>query len=160
MQIHLKQSKGKKDRMVPLSPLALDILREYYKEYKPKTYLFEGQTEGRYSEKSIQEVFVKAKTIAGIDKKVTLHSLRHSYATHLLENGINLRYIQEILGHQSPKTTQIYTHVSSESLTRVPSPLDRMNVPKNIKSTTNKKPDISTQNWRDKSGKGHEKPDI
>jgi integrase/recombinase XerD len=131
MQIHLKQSKGKKDRMVPLSPLALDILREYYKEYKPKTYLFEGQTEGRYSEKSIQAVFKNAKEKAGITKAVTLHSLRHSYATHLLENGINLRYIQEILGHQSPKTTQLYTHVSSESMMRVPSPVEMMKLRKN-----------------------------
>ncbi len=130
MQIHIKQSKGKKDRMVPLSPLALDILRQYYSRYKPKQYLFEGQTDGRYSENSIQAVFKNAKEKAGIEKPVTLHSLRHSYATHLLENGINLRYIQEILGHQSPKTTQLYTHVSSENLTRVPSPLDMMKLKK------------------------------
>lgn len=130
MMIHIFNAKGKKDRMVPLAPTALDLLREYYKEYKPTHYLFEGQSGGKYSEKSLQEVFKKAKNLAGIKKKVTLHSLRHSYATHLLESGINLRYIQDLLGHKSPKTTQIYTHVSNEALSQVTSPLEQIKINK------------------------------
>lgn len=130
MMIHIFNAKGKKDRMVPLAPTALELLREYYKEYKPTHYLFEGQSGGKYSEKSLQEVFKKAKKLAGIKKNVTLHSLRHSYATHLLESGINLRYIQDLLGHKSPKTTQIYTHVSNEALSQVTSPLEQIKINK------------------------------
>lgn len=108
----IRQSKGKKDRVVPLSQKLLEQLRTYYKAYKPKELLFEGRTEGIYSEKSLQNVLKQAVKKAGIKKPVTLHWLRHSYATHLLEAGTDLRYIQELLGHQSSKTTEIYTHVS------------------------------------------------
>ncbi|GGI24374.1 tyrosine-type recombinase/integrase [Pedobacter mendelii] len=113
--IFIKQSKGKKDRIVPLSLKILEMLREYYKLYHPKVWLFEGQkTENLYSEKSLQSVLKQALSKAKIIKPVTLHWLRHSYATHLLENGTDLRYIQELLGHNSSKTTEIYTHVSTK----------------------------------------------
>jgi integrase/recombinase XerD len=121
----LKNSKGKKDRIVPLSPKILALLREYYKVYQPKTYLFEGQ-EARtpYSHKSLQSVLKQALNKAGIKKPATLHWLRHSYATHLLESGTDLRYIQELLGHNSSKTTEIYTHISTKSIQQIKSPFD------------------------------------
>ena len=121
----LKNSKGKKDRIVPLSPKILELLRNYYKVYKPKTYLFEGQEAGTpYSDKSLQSVLKQALNKAGIKKPATLHWLRHSYATHLLESGTDLRYIQELLGHNSSKTTEIYTHVSTKSIQQIKSPFD------------------------------------
>jgi site-specific recombinase XerD len=131
MIIHLHGAKGKKDRVVPLAPSALEILREYYKQHKPKTYLFNGEGSLQYSATSLQNVFRKAKMKANISKKSSLHTLRHSYATHLLESGVNLRYIQELLGHNSPKTTQIYTHVSNEECRKVTSPLEKINLHKN-----------------------------
>ena len=130
MMILIKNGKGAKDRMVPLSPLILEMLREYYKMYKPSEYLFEGQYGGRYSERSIELVLKKAVADAGISKIINLHMLRHSYATHLLEAGTNLRYIQEVLGHNSPKTTQIYTHVSRQALSKVTSPFDKLKINK------------------------------
>lgn len=126
MLITIKEAKGKKDRIVPLSETTLDLLRKYYLEYKPKVYLFEGQKGGKYTETSLEEVFHKAKKLAKINKNVSLHTLRHSYATHLLEGGTNLRYIQELLGHKNPKTTQIYTHVSVEGLGKVVSPIEKL----------------------------------
>lgn len=121
----LKNSKGKKDRIVPLSPKILEMLREYYKLYKPTTYLFEGNIIGKqYDARSLQMILKKAINKAGITKPVTLHWLRHSYATHLLENGTDLRYIQELLGHSSSKTTEIYTHVSTKSIQQIKSPFD------------------------------------
>jgi integrase/recombinase XerD len=123
--ILLKCAKGKKDRIVPLSPIILKMLREYYKIYKPKIYLFEGSILGEpYSEKSLQSVLKQAIKKVGIAKPVTLHWLRHSYATHLLESGTDLRYIQELLGHSSSKTTEIYTHVSTKSIQQIKSPFD------------------------------------
>jgi integrase/recombinase XerD len=126
MMISIRQAKGARDRMVPLSPVVLEMLREYYLQYKPKEYLFEGQYGGRYGERSLELVLKKVVADAGIQKKINLHMLRHSYATHLMEAGTNLRFIQELLGHKSPKTTQIYTHVSSQALSKVISPLDRL----------------------------------
>jgi len=124
--IHLRGAKGKKDRYTLLSDSVLVTLREYYKEYKPKEYLFEGQGEREHlSERSIQEVFRRAVKSAGIKKPITVHGLRHSFATHLLENGVDLRYIQELLGHNSSKTTEIYTHVSKKSLGKIINPLDQ-----------------------------------
>ena len=121
----LKNAKGKKDRIAPLSPKILDMLREYYKMYKPITYLFEGVIPGEpYSEKSLQSVLKQALKKVDIKKPVSLHWLRHSYATHLLENGTDLRYIQELLGHSSSKTTEIYTHVSTKSIQQIKSPFD------------------------------------
>ncbi len=121
----LKNSKGKKDRIVPLSLKILELLREYYKVYKPKKYLFEGQKEGApYDARSIQLVLKQALHKTGIKKPATLHWLRHSYATHLLESGTDLRYIQELLGHNSSKTTEIYTHVSTKNIQQIKSPFD------------------------------------
>lgn len=121
----LKNAKGKKDRIVPLSPKILEMLREYYSESRPKTYLFEGQISGKpYDARSLQLVLKQALHKCKISKPVTLHWLRHSYATHLLESGTDLRYIQELLGHSSSKTTEIYTHVSTKNLQQIKSPFD------------------------------------
>ncbi|MCH7397745.1 site-specific integrase [Belliella sp. DSM 107340] len=124
----VKQAKGKKDRVVTLpAPLILE-LEKYYKAYKPKEYIFEGQKGGSYSEKSLAEVLKNAVKKAGIKKTVTPHWLRHSYATHLLERGTDLRYIQELLGHKSSKTTEIYTHVSQKSIQQITSPLEDLDL--------------------------------
>ncbi len=123
--VMLKNSKGNKDRIVPLSPKILELLRDYYLVFKPINFLFEGSIAGtRYSEKSLQSVLKQALKKATITKPVTLHWLRHSYATHLLESGTDLRYIQELLGHNSSKTTEIYTHVSTKSIQQIKSPFD------------------------------------
>ena len=125
MMIHIKGAKGKKDRMVTLAEASLIILRDYFLEYKPKMWLFEGQLKGEsYTVSSLQKVFRDAKLKAKITKPVTMHTLRHSYATHLLESGTDLRLIQTLLGHSDIKTTLIYTHVSKKSLGKVKSPLD------------------------------------
>lgn len=121
----IRQAKGKKDRIAPLSEKILILLREYYSISKPKIWLFEGQNAGeRYSEQSLQSVLKQALQKVGNTKPVTLHWLRHSYATHLLESGTDLRYIQELLGHSSSKTTEIYTHVSTKSIQQIKSPFD------------------------------------
>ena len=117
--------KGRKDRVVPISDNLIELLREYYRYYRPRVWLFEGQYPGeQYSEKSIQSVLKIALRKARISKPVTLHWLRHSYATHLLESGTDLRYIQELLGHRSSKTTEIYTHVTEKSIQKIRSPFD------------------------------------
>jgi integrase/recombinase XerD len=123
----IRQGKGKKDRIVPLSLKILEMLREYYSICRPKIWLFEGQNLGeQYSEYSLQSVLKQALQKTGIKKQVTLHWLRHSYATHLLEAGTDLRYIQELLGHNSSKTTEIYTHVSTKSIQQIKSPFDNL----------------------------------
>lgn len=123
--VFLKNAKGKKDRIAPLSPKILSMLRDYYVVYKPKTYLFEGRQPGYpYDARSLQQVLKQALEKVGISKPATLHWLRHSYATHLLESGTDLRYIQELLGHNSSKTTEIYTHVSTKSIQQIKSPFD------------------------------------
>lgn len=126
MVVSVKSGKGNKDRQVPLPHNLLPVLKSYYTQYKPKVYLFEGQYGGKYSEKSVAEVLKKATLEAKIIKPISLHTLRHSYATHLLESGVNLRYIQELLGHSSSKTTQLYTHVSIESIKNIVSPFDQL----------------------------------
>jgi integrase/recombinase XerD len=128
MQLFIKQSKGGKDRVTPLSQTVLSILREYYKAYKPKAYLFEGRDGEGYSERSLALVLKRGCKLAGITKPVNLHMLRHSYATHLLESGTDLRYIQELLGHKSSRTTEIYTHVSQKALDKITSPLDKLSI--------------------------------
>ncbi|MES2379603.1 MAG: site-specific tyrosine recombinase/integron integrase [Bacteroidota bacterium] len=121
----IKQSKGKKDRITPISDKLITLLRDYYKSYKPEIWLFEGQKKGeQYTAESLQSVLKQALEKCKITKPVTLHWLRHSYATHLLESGTDLRYIQELLGHNSSKTTEIYTHVSTKSLQNIKSPFD------------------------------------
>ena len=127
--ILIKGSKGKKDKYTTLSNVALGKLRIYYKykSVKPKNWLFPGQREGSHiSTRTVEKVFEDAVGKTGIKKDISVHSLRHSYATHLLESGVDLRYIQELLGHKSSKTTEIYTHVSKKDLGKIVSPLDRM----------------------------------
>lgn len=125
MVIHVRQAKGKKDRYTVLSKKALSDLRKYYKEWRPSIYLFEGVKSGtQYSPVSVRKVLIQACKNAGIKKKVTPHMLRHSFATHLLESGTDLRYIQTLLGHSSSKTTEIYTQVSLSSINNITSPLD------------------------------------
>ena len=127
--IIIRQSKGKKDRIAPLSEKIVEMLREYYKTYKPATWLFEGQTMNeKYDERSLASVLKRALEKTNISKPVTLHWLRHSYATHLLENGTDLRYIQELLGHKSSKTTEIYTHVSTKNIQNIKSPFDDLDL--------------------------------
>jgi integrase/recombinase XerD len=121
----IEQGKGRKDRVAPLSDKIIDLLREYYKAYRPEKWLFEGQNTGvQYTPTSLQNVLKQALKQANINKPVSLHWLRHSYATHLLEQGTDLRYIQEILGHKSSKTTEIYTHVTNKSIQHIKSPFD------------------------------------
>lgn len=123
----IKQSKGRKDRIAPLSQKIIELLRMYYTASKPRLYLFEGQHPGEaYDARSLQNVLKQAVAKAGITKPVTLHWLRHSYATHLLEAGTDLRYIQEILGHSRSTTTEIYTHVSTKGIQKVVSPFDSL----------------------------------
>ena len=122
--LFIKDSKGKRDRKTILSPILLGVLRQYYKKYKPGYWLFEGQEGGKYSTKSIQQILRKAIDISGVNPWGTVHTLRHSFATHLLQEGVNLRIIQTMLGHSSSKTTEIYTHVLSINNKIVKSPLD------------------------------------
>lgn len=124
MLVSIKASKGKKDRMVMLSTKLLQLLREYFKEYRPADYLFEGQSGGAYSSASLNKVFASAKQKAGIKKYATLHTLRHSFATHLLENGTDIRIIQKLLGHNNIGTTLLYTKVSNNLIGQVRSPFD------------------------------------
>ncbi|MCB0397827.1 MAG: tyrosine-type recombinase/integrase [Flavobacteriales bacterium] len=130
MLIKIRAAKGAKDRYVPLSRHILSYLRDYYKQYKPEKRLFEGQKGGSYSATSLARILRKGMRLAGITKRATLHTLRHSYATHLLEAGTDLRYIQELLGHKSSKTTEIYTHVSKKELGRIKSPFDNLKLDK------------------------------
>ena len=123
--IHVHAAKGKKDRVTLLSDTALQYVKVYLIRYAPAVWLFEGYERGKaYSIRSAQEVFVRAAKKAGIVKDVSIHDLRHSFATHLLEHGTDLRYVQVLLGHESSKTTEIYTHVSSKALGKITSPLD------------------------------------
>ena len=124
MLINIKQGKGSKDRIVGLSEKLILLLREYYMIYKPKEYLFEGRGGAPYGVTSARKVFNTAVERSHIGKKVTVHTLRHSFATHLLESGTDIRYIQDLLGHKSSKTTEIYTHVSRKNLMDIRSPFD------------------------------------
>lgn len=128
MLIHIRNSKGAKDRLVPLAENVVILLRAYYRKYKPEVYLFNGETNLQYSATSIRRVLEKAVHKAYIKKRVTPHTLRHSYATHLLERGTDLRYIQILLGHSSVKTTEIYTHVSTKNLQIIKSPIEEMQI--------------------------------
>jgi len=121
----IRQAKGRKDRVAPLSGKVLGLLRDYFKVYRPKDWLFEGQNgHGPYDERSLASVLKQALYKSKITKPVSLHWLRHSFATHLLESGTDLRYIQEILGHSRSSTTEIYTHVSNKNIQRIVSPFD------------------------------------
>src|SRR3954466_2853408 len=131
MVIRIRQAKGRKDRYVMLSPRLLEILRRYWKAARPARYLFPGQDpQGPLNTRTVQQVCRDARQAAGLGKKATVHSLRHSFATHLLESGTNIRTIQILLGHRSLSTTAIYTHVSTAVLEATQSPLDRLMPPK------------------------------
>lgn len=124
MLIKIRGGKGKKDRYTTLSVKLLALLREYYKQYRPKNWLFEGPGGASYSATSVQQILKRSAKKAGIHRRVHPHMLRHSFATHLLEQGTNLRLIQEILGHESIKTTEIYTHISNAEIQNIKNPLD------------------------------------
>ena len=126
--IHIREGKGMVDRIVPVPDKVWHKLDEYMAGYAPKVYLFEGQTGGKYSSESVYRVFRQALVRAGINKDVGVHSLRHSYATHLHENGLDIKYIQELLGHKSTRTTEIYTHVSRRNLVAIRSPIEDIDV--------------------------------
>ena len=123
--IHIKGSKGRKDRYTIFAKSVLVVLRKYCDQYRPEKWLFEGAKQGKHIlTRTVQAIFKHVCEKTGIKKEVSAHSLRHSFATHLLESGVDLRYIQEILGHKSSKTTEIYTHVSKTGIARIRSPLD------------------------------------
>ena len=124
MLVHIQNAKGKKDRCVSLPSSVLDDLRTYYKMYRPSKYLFEGQYGGQYSIRSVQAVFNMAMRRVKINKTVGIHGLRHSYATHLLECGTDMYFIQRLLGHKNIKTTEIYAKVSNRQIGSIKSPLD------------------------------------
>lgn len=124
MTVKVRQGKGKKDRLTILSNNVLKVLRKYFVEFKPTDFLFEGQNGGKYSAVSARKVLKRSMMKAKINKSATLHTLRHSFATHLLENGVGISHIQKLLGHQNIKTTLIYTHIANDSLMAIKSPLD------------------------------------
>lgn len=128
MQIRIEKGKGQKDRYSILSKKVLQLLREYLREYQLNMYLFEGQGGGQYSSSSIQALMRRHKKQCGITKKATPHTLRHSFTTHLLDNGTDTRFIQELLGHKHILTTQIYTHVSSRTVKDVKSPIEDLDI--------------------------------
>lgn len=135
--IFIKDSKGKRDRHTVLSPVLLELLREYYKQFKPAYWLFEGQEGGQYSAQSIQSIFRSAVKATHVNPWSTPHTLRHSFATHLMERGVNIRYIQSALGHASTKTTEVYTRVVGINNKTLKSPLDTL-----YESVTFEKKDI------------------
>jgi integrase/recombinase XerD len=123
-RLFVRNAKGKKDRCSILSPKVWAQIEAYLDLHRPVEWLFEGVTGGQYSERSVQEVFTRAKTCARINPLATVHTLRHSFATHLLEKGVDLRYIQELLGHESSKTTEIYAHITPKGWDKIKSPID------------------------------------
>lgn len=126
MIVIVKQGKGKRDRTVVLSEKLLILLRNYFTKYQPNEYLFEGQNGGKYSERSVQLVVKQTIVKAKIDKLASVHTLRHSYATHLIEQGTDIRFVQELLGHKSINTTMIYTHLTDATKRKIKSPLDNL----------------------------------
>lgn len=127
MRIFIDQGKGQKDRYALLSQWNLEILREYWKQYKPKYWLFEGMEEGSHiSKRAVQDLFKKYLKKSGMSKKASVHTLRHSFATHLLEDGTNLFYIRDLLGHATIRTTTVYLHVATTDILKTTSPLDTL----------------------------------
>ena len=129
MILHVRQGKGRKDRIVPLSKTLLEFLRVYWKALQPRDWLFPGRSGRPLHIRALQHACLRARRKSGLKQKVTVHSLRHSFATHLLDHGTNLRTIQLLLGHSSLRSTAIYTHVSTKELLSVPSPLDPTDSP-------------------------------
>ena len=128
MQIFVRQAKGRKDRYTLLSKKVVPVLREYYKEYKPKEWLFEGVKGLQYSESSVYTIVKEAFKRAGITKNASTHTLRHCFGTHLLENGTDIRYIQMLMGHSNIKTTEIYTHMTTKGFDKIENPLDKLEI--------------------------------
>ena len=126
MLIRVVMAKGRKDRYVKLSAANLTLLRTYYKKYKPKEFLFENPAGGKYAPSSVRRILNRACATAGIKKRVSPHTLRHSYATHMLELGVDLRYVQAMLGHAKPETTMIYTHISTAKIQDLANPFDEL----------------------------------
>lgn len=122
MVIHIRQAKGAKDRLAPLSAKMLEVLRDYYKEYKPKLYLFEGQFSYKYSATSIQSIIKQLAAKANVNRRVYPHLIRHCFATHSFEAGTELALLQKVLGHKNIKTTMIYTHISTQSISGMSTP--------------------------------------
>lgn len=127
-RIFVRNAKGKKDRCTLLSPKAIVLLDQYREIYEPVEWLFEGQTGGQYSERSVQAIFEEARRKSMINPLATTHTLRHSFATHLIEKGIDMRYVQDLLGHESSKTTEIYTHITKKGFQNLKSPLDDLDI--------------------------------
>ena len=127
-RLFVREGKGKKDRCTILSEKVIARLKDYFEDYSPAEWLFEGATGGQYSVRSVQAIFDRAKLKSGINPYATVHTLRHSFATHLLEKGVDLRYIQDLLGHESSKTTEIYTHITKKGIDKLQSPLDSLNI--------------------------------
>lgn len=127
-RLFVRGGKGKKDRCTLLSDKVIAKLREYFDLYKPVEWVFEGENGGRYGERSVQNIFTRAKQKSGINPHATVHTLRHSFATHLLEKGVDLRYIQDLLGHESSKTTEIYTHITNKGIGKIKSPLEDLDI--------------------------------
>lgn len=126
--IDIRGGKGQKDRRIPLSTRVLKKLRQYYKSYKPSGYLFKVQSGGQYSNRSAAKVLKRTVKKAGISKKVTLHTLRYSYAIYVTNQDLKMQYIHEVLGHKSPKTKMNYTHLSGKDIRKIRSPIDDMDV--------------------------------
>ena len=126
--VHVKEGKGKKDRYIVLAETVVPYLKEYLKENRPAKWLFEGQQGGKYSGTSLHKVVQKAVELAHANPYATIHTLRHSYATHCLEQGQNIKHVQEALGHGSIKTTEIYLHLTSDALNQLKSPLDKLKI--------------------------------
>lgn len=126
--INVYGGKGKKDRITLLSGKVQEILIGYYNQYQPKYWVFEGEDGGQYSASSLQKVFKQALVRSGVRKPATLHTLRHSFATHLLESGTDIRYIQVLLGHNSSRTTEMYAHVTRKGFEKIRSPLDSLDL--------------------------------
>jgi integrase/recombinase XerD len=147
MSVHVVGGKGKKDRYTVLSPTLLKYLRHYFQIYMPQYWLFEGQDGGQYSPRSVQNILRNAIRDSGVNAFGTVHTLRHSFATHLLENGTDLRYIQHLLGHNSSKTTEIYTHITKQHMAKLKSPLDFLEydypIPQQLLGKNSNKIDIS-----------------
>ncbi|HUV37806.1 MAG TPA: site-specific tyrosine recombinase/integron integrase [Patescibacteria group bacterium] len=152
--IHVREAKGRKDRYTILSDVALEVLRMYWRLYKPRDWLFPGDRDGRHiTIRTVQKVVEQTRIRAGIRKPFSAHSLRHSFATHLLENGTDLRYIQELLGHKSSKTTEVYTHVTRRDIMRITSPLDSISnpaVPSNL--SMSRAPAVRASNAHTRTG--------
>jgi len=134
--VMIREGKGKKDRLSLLSERMAIALHKYIKEYQPTYWLFEGRNRKQYSGENIGVIVSKARKKAGIAKNISPHVLRHSFATHLMDNGTDTRYIQKLLGHASLKTTAIYTHVSKKDLNKIVSPLDRIFDDRELKNNT------------------------